>query len=159
MLKSLDPKRRLLVYLAINVVVSALTTLLVLVIWSRLTLASGPTFSGLAATQAAVAPDSQVRIGAVIGAGDAANERVTIEHTGDQDISLAGWRLRDENGNEYRFPALVLHPGAQVSVYTAKGEDSVTALYWGRSAAVWSSGELAIVYDGDGRAQATYSVP
>jgi hypothetical protein len=160
-LNNLDPSKRLLVYLVINVVVSALTTLMVLVVWSNLTLANLPEFgSQPTATAAAVAQvDSEVSINAIIGAGDLTNERVVIQHLGDGDISLAGWRLRDSNGNEYRFPALILHPGAQVNIYTASGDDGASALYWDRSVAVWSSGEQATLLDASGEILANYVAP
>ncbi|HEY4718726.1 MAG TPA: lamin tail domain-containing protein [Anaerolineales bacterium] len=158
MLNSLDPNKRLLVYLVINVVVSALTTLLVLTIWSRFALAAPEFEGGLAATEGSQAA-GQVSINSVIAVGDLANERVVIEHISDQDLSLAGWRLRDENGNEYRFPALVLHADARVNVFSGQGADSSTDLYWGRSVAVWASGEQAELLDASGQPQAVYSVP
>jgi micrococcal nuclease len=95
----------------------------------------------------------------VIAVGDLANERVVIEHVGDRDLSLAGWHLLDENGNEYRFPALVLHPEAQVNVFSGQGVDSSTDLYWGRSVAVWATGEQAELLDASGQQQAVYRVP
>ena len=158
MLNSLDPGKRLLVYLVINVIVSALTTWIVLTIWSSIAL-SGPTFEGNpVATQGSPA-SGQVSISTVIAAGDLSNEHVVIEQIGDQDLTLAGWRLRDENGNEYHFPALVLHPGAQVNVFTGQGTDSATDLYWGRSVAVWTSGEQAELLNAANQQQAVYSVP
>ena len=158
MLNSLDPNKRLLVYLMINVAVSALTTLIVIVVWSRFAL-SVPDFEGGQAATPGSQPSGQVRISTVIAVGDLANERVVIEHIGDRDLSLAGWRLRDENANEYRFPALVLHPDARVNVFSGQGADSSTDLYWGRSVAVWASGEQAELLDASGRQQAVYSVP
>ncbi len=160
MLNRLSPGKRLLFYLVINIIVSALTTLLVLTLWSRLAFAGAPQIGGGTGSGGAVAPMlSGVSINAVVGAGSAADERVVLVHTGAGDVSLAGWRLRDENGNEYRFPALVLHPGAQVSVHTMAGTDSVSALFWGRTAPVWRSGEQARLLDASGAEQALYIVP
>ncbi|MEX1247448.1 MAG: lamin tail domain-containing protein [Anaerolineales bacterium] len=160
MFNQLDPGKRLVVYLVINVIVSALTTLLVLIIWSSFAFSGGPDLgTRSASTQAALQTDRQVDISAVIGAGDLDNEHVVFEQVGDEDLSLAGWRLRDEDGNEYRFPALVLHPGAQLSVFSGQGEDTATVLYWERSVAVWSSGEEAILYDASGQPQAAYQTP
>jgi hypothetical protein len=159
-LNNLDPSKRLAVYLVINIVVSALTTLLVLVVWSQFTMAGLPEFGSEPTATAAVAQtDDQLSINAIIGAGDLENERVVIQHTGDVDISLAGWRLRDSGGNEYRFPALVLHPGAQVNVFSGSGEDGAGELFWGRSVATWSSGEQATLIDASGQIQATYTTP
>ncbi len=157
MLNSLDPGKRLLVYLVINIIVSAMTTLVVLALWTRFVLGGAPDFAPSNPTTDSTS--SQVVINAVIGAGDLENERVIIEHVGDEDISLTGWRLRDESGAEYRFPALVLHPGAEIDVYSREGDDSASSLYWDRQVAIWSSGEKVSLIDPSSRVQATYTVP
>lgn len=156
MLNSLDPGKRLLVYLVINVVVSALTTFIVLALWTRFTLGDAPE---LGANPSTSTNSSQLTINAVIGAGDLENEHVIIEHFGSEDVSLSGWRLRDESGAEYRFPALVLHPGAEVNIYSREGDDSASSLYWDRQIAIWNSGEKVSLLDSDGRVQDTYTVP
>jgi hypothetical protein len=123
-------------------------------------MASLPEFGSEPTTTPVVAQvDSEISINAIIGAGDLANERVVMQHNGAGDVSLAGWRLRDASGNEYRFPALILHTGAQVNVYTTSGDDGASALYWDRSVAVWASGEQATLLDASGQIQATYTVP
>lgn len=156
-------------YLLINVIVSALTALLVLIVWNRLTAPPAPeglTENGFApSTQTPAATlDSgeftgQLQISAIIGAGDVDNERLRVEHVGEMDVSLAGWRLVDEDGNAYRFPALVLHSGGSVDLFSRQGEDSVTQLFWNRSEAVWSEGEQARLLDPNGQEQAVYTVP
>ncbi len=156
MLNRLEPGKRLLVYLVINVIVSALTTLLVLALWMRFTLGDAPTIGPNPSTNA---DSSELTINAVIGAGDLENEHVIIEHVGSEDVSLTGWRLRDESGAEYRFPALVLHPGAEINVYSREGDDSASSLYWDRQVATWSSGEKVSLIDPSSRVQATYTVP
>jgi hypothetical protein len=158
MLQEILANKRLLTYLFINVAVSALTTLLVITIWMHFTLVTQPVSpfgTSLSSGQYA----GQLQISAVVGAGDVENERVTLDFVGAEDVSLSGWRLRDENANEYRFPALVLHPGAQVSLFTKEGDDNVTQLFWDRQASVWTSGELVSLLDPTGQLQATYSVP
>jgi len=158
MLQKLLSNKRFLTYLLINVIVSAVTALLVITLWTRFTLSVVPT--GLAGTSLPSGEFAgQLQISAVIGAGDLDNERLTIDHVGDADISLSGWRLRDQNGNQYNFPALVLHPGAQVSLFTKQGDDTSTQLYWDRSVFVWNSGELVSLLDSTGQLQATYKVP
>jgi len=156
MLDGLDARRRLIVYLLINIVVSAITTLLVLAVWSSLNLAGVPEF--LNATPGQSGSD-QIQITTVIAAGDLENENVLLEHVGDRDVSLAGWVLRDEDGNEYHFPALVLHPGAKVSVFTGQGDDNASELYWDRQVAVWASGEEVSLLDPSNETQASYTVP
>ncbi len=157
MLNSLDPGKRLLVYVAINIVVSALTALVVLALWTRFVLGGAPDF--VPSNPTTDTTSSQLVINAVIGAGDLENEHVIIEHDGSQDVSLSGWRLRDESGAEYRFPALVLHPGAEINVYSREGDNSASSLYWDRQIAIWSSGEKVSLVDPSSRVQATYIVP
>lgn len=165
----MDPRKRLSFYLLINVVVSALTTLVVLVIWSRLT--APPPLDGIInnapsqqADSAAPSPvpgkySGQLRISTIIGRGDVDNEHVLIEFVGDEDISLASWRLEDEDGNSYRFPALVLHSGGSVQLFSRQGEDGVTQLYWNLDESVWSEGEQASLIDPNGDEQASYTAP
>lgn len=156
MLNRLDPSKRLIVYLVINVIVSALTTLLVLALWTSFTIGQAPEFGVVSTTEST---SSQLAINAVIGAGDLANERVIIEHVGIGDISLTGWRLRNASGAEYRFPALVLHPGAEISIFSHSGDDSASSLYWDRQVSMWRLGEQASLIDPSGRVQARYTVP
>jgi hypothetical protein len=155
-LNSLDPGKRLIVYLVINVTVSALTTLVVLALWTRFTLGEVPEFGTNGSTEST---GSQLTINAVIGAGDLENEHVILEHVGSEDISLTGWRLRTDSGAEYRFPALVLHPGAEISVYSQVGDDSASSLYWDRQVSMWRSGEEVSLLDSNGDTKATYTVP
>lgn len=159
MFNGLDPRRRLIVYLVINIVVSALTTLLVLVIWSRFNLAGAPEFLNDPSGQSASEFADQLQITTVIAAGDLDNESVLIEHVGDRDVSLSGWQLQDEEGNDFQFPALVLHPGARVAIFTRQGDNTSSELYWDRQVAVWASGEEVRLLDPSNDVQASFLVP
>jgi hypothetical protein len=159
MFDGLDPRRRLIVYLVINIVVSALTTLLVLVVWSRFNLAGAPDFLEDPSGQGSSEFADQLQITTVIAAGDLDNESVLIEHVGDRDVSLSGWQLQDEDGNDFQFPALVLHPGAQVAVFTRQGDNNSSELYWDRQVSVWASGEEVRLIDPSNDVQATFLVP
>jgi hypothetical protein len=46
-----------------------------------------------------------------------------------------------------------------VDVHTQGGQNTVVDLYWGLVAAVWESGEQAILRDAQGVVRATYRVP
>ncbi|UYN88899.1 MAG: lamin tail domain-containing protein [Anaerolineales bacterium] len=152
-----DP--RLVRYLLLNVAVSTITALIVMSVWTYFVFRGDPL--ALDASGAAIqsVSSSQLRVSAVVAAGDLENERVTIEHIGQQELSLVGWRLRDGSGIEFRFPALVLHPGGQVSIYTRQGDDTVSELYWDRQVALWSKGETLTLVNADGVVQATFVVP
>ena len=101
----------------------------------------------------------QVEIVGIFGAGDLASERLQIKGLGEGTLSLTGWLLRDEDGNEYFFPKITLFGNGAVDVNTAAGVDTVVALYWNSGEAIWEAGETATLIDGDGTIQATYTIP
>ncbi len=165
----MENRKPLLNYILINIAVSALTTLLVLVIWNRLTAlpepkstSSIPTTSpapeSVSAAQASNFSD-QLKITTIVGTGDNGNEHVLIDHIGTEDVLLAEWTLRDEDGNRYTFPALILHSGASVEVFSRQGEDSVTRLFWNQDDPIWSISETATLQDPTGEVQASYKIP
>jgi hypothetical protein len=163
--------KRLGIYLVINVIVSAATTLLVLTLWSRgnqapAVLEPPPTTPPTNAPQTigqggeavadaeptATQPVGEAVAGVleitnVVGAGDLSTERVMIRHVGDQELSLAGWQLQDGDGHTYRFPALTMYSDGAVTVFTQEGPSSVVELYWGLGDPVWESGEVATLLD------------
>jgi LysM repeat protein len=107
-----------------------------------------------------ILPDNvKVEIAVIVGAGDLASERVQLRGIGEGSLSLAGWKLRDEDQNEYSFPAITLFEDGAVNVFSSVGVDTVVALYWGLSSAVWESGEIATLIDNLGSVQAIYQVP
>jgi hypothetical protein len=165
----MENRKPLLNYILINIAVSALTTLLVLLIWNRITAlpelessdpisTASPKSESPSDAEASNFAD-QLEITTIIGTGDNGNERVLIEHVGSEDVLLANWTLRDEDGNRYTFPALVLHSGASVEVFSRQGEDSVTRLFWNQEDPIWSLSETAKLIDPTGEVQATYKIP
>lgn len=108
---------------------------------------------------AAPVQSARVVINSVIGPGDLASERVFLTRTGDGPLSLAGWRLEDEDGNAFVFPQLELYKDGAVNVWSTTGSATVVDLYWGLSAPVWQSGETVTLVDAQGKDQASYEVP
>ncbi len=165
--------KRALGFLLLNVVVSAVTTFVVVSVMARGNLLpTGEATSVPAAAQpdagggdsggdaaAVVVPLGQLEINTVIGAGDIDSERVLIRHVGQEELSLAGWKLRDADGNTFTFPALTMFSGGAVTVFSNAGPTSVVELHWGLEGAVWQEGELATLEDPDGNIQASYTVP
>jgi hypothetical protein len=169
--------KRLIAFLLLNVVVTALTMWVVLALWTR----ANPLPGGVAESPAAPAAPAgtgsgagappgaaptgvsasagQMEISLVIAAGDLSGERVQLRHIGTQEISLAGWQLKDEDGAAFVFPALRMFSGGAVTVYTRAGVNTVVELYWGLDQPAWSSGETVTLLDPDGNAQATYIIP
>ncbi len=112
-----------------------------------------------AATPSPQAVFPQVSIAKVIGAGDLATERVQLECSGGGEISLRGWKLKDQRGEIFTFPELSLLSGGGVNIYTGAGTNTVESLYWGLGAPVWNSGDVAVLVDQDGIIRSTYTVP
>jgi hypothetical protein len=158
----MDARRRLFSYLLINIFVSGLVTGTIIFFYDRAHRANcAPTQPDLTAVTSEVG-DVNVSIVGVIGAGTVANERVVIQNMGSEKIDLTGWYLEDNKGVSYNFPQspqLTLFPGATVQVHTKSGTDTLPDLYWGRTEPVWSSGELAALYDPQKIARAFYRVP
>ena len=161
--------RQLLPFLALNVVVTVLTTLLVLWTWeltrqvkipggSKAPAALYPTAMLTAPTTLPAADETVLVIDSVTGAGDAPTERVRISRVGGGDLWLTGWELRDENNNRYAFPAMNFQ-GGTIEVYTRVGVDTPLVLHWNREEPVWQSGEQAAIYDGAGNRQASAFTP
>jgi hypothetical protein len=69
------------------------------------------------------------------------DEYVTYENTGDDPLGLTDWTVRDEDGTTYTFPdGFVLDPSETVTLYTGRGTDTESELYWGRADEVWNNG-------------------
>ena len=154
--------RRLGSYLLVNIFVSALVTGTIIFFYDHAHRADCiPTPPDLTA----ITPKSgevNISIVGVIGAGTISDERVVIQNNGSGKLILTGWYLEDNKGVIYTFPQspqLALFPGATVQVYTKSGTDMLPDLYWGRPAPVWTSGELAGLYDPQNIARAFYRVP
>jgi hypothetical protein len=110
-------------------------------------------------TPTVIGQEAQVVIDAVIGAGVLENERVLIRRTGDGELSLAGWRLTDNKGNEYIFPQLTLYKDGAINVNTRTGQNTVVDLFWGLTSPIWNSGKIISIYDTQNNLRATYTLP
>jgi hypothetical protein len=163
-------RRKLLLYLLLNVVVSACVTGAILFWYDRNYRASlapavvpvAASGSGATAPPQTVVPqgDIPMEIVSVVGAGTVSAESVIIRYNGDGQVDLTGWQLKDEEGNTFTFPQLTLYTNGAVQVHTTSGTDTVIDLYWDLpETAIWSSGENARLYDSQGNLQAVYRIP
>lgn len=174
----MNPWKRLLFYLVLNAIVSAVTTLTVLTIWDRNHQSSAviqpvAQMAATATQQAAIQPQSAtatpslhatignggVQIENVFGVGDVNTEVVMLKRTGEGELWLTGWRLEDENNHRFVFPELMLNKDGAIKIYTKPGTNSAIELHWGIKEAVWSSGELVSLMDQNGTNRATYRIP
>ena len=174
--------RRLLYFILLNVLISALTTWAVVTFVLRTyappAAPPDPTLIPKSEDQAGnllvTQPSSQenitdleqllvvpgdLEIESIIGAGELATERLLIRHVGEEEISLIGWQLQDQDGNVFNFPAITMFSKGAVTVYSAKGTSTVVELYWGMDEAIWEVGEKAYLIDPAGEVRAEYQVP
>ena len=90
-------------------------------------------------------------------------EWVKIANTGNRDVDMSGWRLYDNaykwgtaRDHVFVFPSgFILRAGQSVTVYTGKGINTGSQLYFGRSpgeyAAIWNNdGDCAYLVDDEG---------
>jgi hypothetical protein len=152
-------KRRLLSYILINIFVSALVTATVIYFYDRYHQVECVPSLPIAATTSQNTGDITVNIVGVIGAGSLPDERMIISNSGSKALELSGWSLSDTNGAVYTFPQLTLYPGVKMELHTKAGVDSPTDLYWGLNSPIWTSGELAALYDNQGITRAFYRIP
>jgi hypothetical protein len=162
-------RRRLFLYLLLNVFVSACVTGSILFWYDRnyraslapVPQAAAPVQNGESAQPVeTLSPDAEipVEIVSVVGAGTLGSEVVIIQNNGDASVRLTGWSLKDDDGNIYLFPEVTLYTGA-IQVHTASGTNSPIDFYWGLRETIWESGETAQLYDDQGNQRALYRVP
>ena len=162
-------RRRLLLYLLLNVFVSACVTGGMLFWYDKNYRATlGPVSQAALPAQGETVPplatlppdeDVPVEIVSVAGAGTLSAEVVVIRYNGEGQLGLANWQLKDDNGNTFTFPQLVLYTDGAVQVHTAPGSDTVVDLYMGLRDPIWESGETASLYDPQDNLRAIYRVP
>jgi len=81
------------------------------------------------------------------------DEWVKISNTGSSPVSLTGWKIKDKGSKHtYTFPSYTLTPGATVTLYTEKGTNTATELYWQLGSPIWNNdGDIAHLYDDSGK--------
>ena len=162
-------RRKVLLYLLLNVFVSACVTSAILFWYDRnyrsVSVSAVQPAASLAnqpvAAQSTLDPQSKipVEIVSVVGAGTLNAELVVVSYKGEEQINLANWELRDEDRSVFTFPQLVLHTDGAVRVHTSAGTNTVIDLYWSASNPIWESGEEAQLLDPSGNVRARYKVP
>ena len=162
-------RRRLFLYLLLNVFISACVTGAILFWYDRnyratLTVAPqavAPVQGEAIAPLETLPPDAEVpvEIVSVVGAGNLSAEVVVVRYNGEGKLELANWQLKDDNGNTFTFPQLTLYKNGAVQVHTASGSDTVVDLYMGLRDPIWESGESAKLFDPQNNLRAIYRVP
>ncbi|OJX44770.1 MAG: hypothetical protein BGO78_07115 [Chloroflexi bacterium 44-23] len=161
--------KRWLPFLLVNIFISAATTIIVLILWSRanpsqrLTIQFEPGTESPPVTNiplATLPPLSEpvIAITNVFGAGNLENEYVVVKRVGQGDLNLSGWYLMDEQGDKFVFPEFDLMQG-ELEIYTRSGVDSANKLYWNANKAMWGSGEIARILDPQGQERSAFTIP
>lgn len=114
-----------------------------------------PVITGTASTALG---DFFVTIREIKSPGSLSSEQVILTNLSGQ-VNMAGWTMTDGEGNKFTFPSLSLLSNGEVTVHTGKGTNTPTDLYWGQTAARWTSGKVAYLRDPSGKLIATYQVP
>ena len=171
----MNQAKKLLFYIGLNIVVSAVTVLSVHYIWEKtqlkdVLLDTSPEASSAVGEEAneEVAKDLLIEIGEVGGIGNLATEYVRLtrpdSEPGDT-VSLQGWRLADEKENDFiileqsGLPSLELHGQGAVNIYSKEGASSPIELYLGLSEPIWEPGETVSLIDPEGIVHDTYIIP
>lgn len=111
-------------------------------------------------TEPVLAGEVVVEISQVIGVGELAEEAVQIRNVGSSPVALQDWKLVDEQEQFYEFGQVTLFgDGAGILLHSGAGTNGATELFWGRSEAVWESGELVTLLDANDQIVATYTIP
>jgi Lamin Tail Domain len=158
-------------FVAINIVVSALTILVINWLWDRshpqqavllptpgVCITSAPA-QVMTSQPTLTANEIHLTIDNIYGVGKIESEVVVIINQSNGAINLSGWKLDDGHGTSFIFPDLTLHQGGQVQLFSSAGTNTVTKLFWNQNRAVWKSGKSATLRSPTGVVFASYVVP
>ena len=80
--------------------------------------------------------------------GKRTSEFVLVVNEADN-VDMTGWALEGSNGKKYTFPDFVLFRNTFVRINTMVGADGPMDLFWGQDEAVWKSGDVIVLKNGD----------
>ena len=167
MIRGMD-RRRMLLFLLLNVIVSACVTGTILFYYDRNLRATSPVpvfvpksqqEPGSSTTGGNPASSGDIQIVSVVGADNLGAEVIILRYLGEGQVDLGNWQIRDEDGNTFLFPSIALVKGGAVQIHTGAGTNTVVDLYWNMTAPIWESGETASLYDASGKLIESYKVP
>lgn len=160
--------RKILPYLLLNFVVSALAVWIVLMIWEANhklpEIQGGAVVTGgeaLSLPTMTLPPvdEETIQIRLVIGMGDIRSERVQMVSVSKSPVNLLGWELSDSDRNIFFFPSVTLFPDGEIELYTKGGVNTSNELYWNLAESVYDSGEMIRLRDAAGNLRAEYKIP
>ena len=174
----MNQTKKLLFYVVLNIIVSAVTIICVLYLWETTRLknllidrsegASEITQPASAQEQPEERINLLIEIGEVGGVGNLATEYVRLirpASDSEDTISLQNWRVKDENNHNYSIleqsglASLDLHSQGAVNIYSKAGNSNPIELYLGLPDPIWQPGETVTLLDPDGEVHDTYLIP
>jgi micrococcal nuclease len=100
-----------------------------------------------------------IEIQSVYMPGEMDYEKINLKNVGDIPIDISGWTLSNASKEKFTFPSLTIYPNGAVDVYSAPGVNSAVELFWNAPAAVWKSGEEAVLLDNTAQERSRYLIP
>ncbi|MFC2064669.1 lamin tail domain-containing protein [Chloroflexota bacterium] len=160
----MNSKPRWFYYILLNIIVSAVVTLTVVLLYDN--------YKGAQVNSAIIATPSQVsqsvpvilsqvnlEIISVIGSGVVVTEVVVIQNKGDDAVTLTGWTLMNGSRSVYVFPQVKMFKDGMLQVHSVAGANTAVDLYLGRTEPAWQSGDVASIVDTQGNLVTTYLIP
>ncbi len=174
----MNQAKKLLFYVVLNIIVSAITIIGVLYVWENTKLknvlfdlndiSAELDLEAILPDEAAASDDLLIEIGEVGGIGNLATEYVRLVRPGsdpEDTISLQDWSITDENNNQYNIleqsgvASLDLHGQGAVNIYTKEGDSNPIELYLDLSDSIWQPGETVTLIDPQGEEHDTFLIP
>jgi hypothetical protein len=160
--------KKILPYLLLNVAVSAVTMLLVILIWNALnpsvvdkSILDSINLSPNQTTAIPLPPiDAKtIEIVSVFMPGEMDYEKISLKNVSETRINLSGWVLSNSKGDQFTFPAFTLYPNGGLDIYTKVGHNNMIELFWSASHAIWQSGQEAVLVDSAGNERFRFAIP
>ncbi len=160
-------------FIFLNIIISAVTTLIVLTIWNRThppqeLVIQVPVENGVVGQMQptpvlnpANLPSLETEvmdIRTVIAPGDAQNEFVILDKVGEGALTLTGWYLENQTGKQFVFPEFQILQGS-IEIYSRSGSNTVNKLFWGATEPIWQAGDSVRLFDFAGQERAVYQIP
>lgn len=163
---------RLLIFIILNICISAATTFAILWYWDRthpqqlpaMATQSPQTITPTLQTPTASPVDipplekTVIQIQNVFGAGELQTEVVELKRVGEGNLKLTNWKIKEEDGSEFIFPELTMNKDGTLQVFSRSGTNSPMALYWGLKNPTWRIGETVRLFDSAGNERANYQI-
>lgn len=106
----------------------------------------------MAPVESGTATPGVLSIGRVNYDGDVyqveSDEWVEVVNVGGSAVDIAGWRIQDDDGNVFVFPAHIMQPGEACRVYTNEYHPETCGFSFGQGRAIWgNAGDVVLLLD------------